>query len=98
MSKVVLVTGASRGIGHATTLEFAKRGAGWVLGSRCEETGAALLKDPGDVPPRPRTSRERSHGFASDEASFVSGAVLPVSGGRAAAGTRARVFPRIKVQ
>ena len=50
MSKVVLVTGATSGIGRATAHEFAKRGARLVLGSRGEEAGHALLNELGDVP------------------------------------------------
>src|ERR1700722_11896968 len=49
MSKVVLITGASSGIGRATALEFATRGANLVLGSRGEEAGAALVKELGDA-------------------------------------------------
>jgi NAD(P)-dependent dehydrogenase (short-subunit alcohol dehydrogenase family) len=50
MSKVVLVTGATSGIGRAAAFEFSKRGARLVLGSRREEVGASLLQELGGVP------------------------------------------------
>ena len=48
MGQVVIITGASSGIGRATTLEFAKRGARLVLGSRREGTAASLMKELGE--------------------------------------------------
>ena len=48
MSQVVVITGASSGIGRATALEFAKRGARLVLGSRHEGTAASLMKELGE--------------------------------------------------
>jgi NAD(P)-dependent dehydrogenase (short-subunit alcohol dehydrogenase family) len=50
MSKVVLITGASSGIGRATAIEFAKHGAQLVLGSRNEEAGRTLLAELGSTP------------------------------------------------
>ncbi len=48
MSQVVVITGASSGIGRATALEFAKRGARLVLGSRHEGTAASLTRELGE--------------------------------------------------
>jgi len=48
MSQVVIITGASSGIGRATALEFAKRGARLVLGSRREHAVASLMKELGE--------------------------------------------------
>ncbi len=48
MSQVVIITGASSGIGRATALEFAKRGARLVLGSRREGAAASLMKELGE--------------------------------------------------
>jgi NAD(P)-dependent dehydrogenase (short-subunit alcohol dehydrogenase family) len=48
MSQVVVITGASSGIGRATALEFARRGARLVLGSRHEGTAASLIKELGE--------------------------------------------------
>ncbi len=48
MSQVVVISGASSGIGRATALEFARRGARLVLGSRHEETAASLTRELGD--------------------------------------------------
>ncbi len=47
MTKVVLITGATSGIGRATALEFAKRGAKLVLGSRNEQAASELLTELG---------------------------------------------------
>ncbi|WP_207910620.1 SDR family oxidoreductase [Rhizobium sp. BK376] len=44
-NKIVVVTGAGRGIGHATALHLAKRGAYVVLGARSEAEIAALAAD-----------------------------------------------------
>ena len=45
MSQVVLITGVSSGIGRASALEFAKRGAQLVLGSRNEDAVKSLLAE-----------------------------------------------------
>jgi NAD(P)-dependent dehydrogenase (short-subunit alcohol dehydrogenase family) len=48
MDKVVLITGASGGIGRATALEFVRRGARVVLGGRNDEAGHKLVAELGD--------------------------------------------------
>lgn len=48
MAKVVLISGATSGIGRATALEFAKYGAKLVLGSRNERAGSELLTELGE--------------------------------------------------
>lgn len=45
MSKVVLVTGSSRGIGKATAIEFAKRGYDVVINYKNSDKEASLLKE-----------------------------------------------------
>ncbi len=49
MTKVVLITGASSGIGLATARELAKRGARLVLGSRNEDTARKAIAELGDA-------------------------------------------------
>jgi NAD(P)-dependent dehydrogenase (short-subunit alcohol dehydrogenase family) len=49
MDKVVLITGATSGIGRATALEFAKHGVKLVLGSRNEQAAGELLAELGQV-------------------------------------------------
>lgn len=44
-SKTVVITGASSGIGRATALSFAARGANVVLGSRGEESGKKVVAE-----------------------------------------------------
>lgn len=92
MSQVVVITGASSGIGRATALEFARRGARLVLGSRHEGTAASLTRELGDeraVFKQSDVTSERDMQaraiawVASPEASFVT-AVLPVNGGMCA--------------
>ncbi len=47
MDKVVIITGVTGGIGRATALEFAKRGARLVLGGRNEDAGQKLVAELG---------------------------------------------------
>jgi NAD(P)-dependent dehydrogenase (short-subunit alcohol dehydrogenase family) len=49
MSKVVLITGASSGIGRATAREHARQGAPHVLGSRNVETATLAFAELGDA-------------------------------------------------
>jgi len=44
-TKVVLITGALTGIGHATALAFAKEGARLVVSGRRDEAGAELVSE-----------------------------------------------------
>ena len=44
-TKVVLITGALTGIGHATALAFAKEGARLIVSGRRDEAGAELVKE-----------------------------------------------------
>jgi len=48
-SKVVLITGALTGIGHATALAFAKEGARIVVSGRHEEKGQQLVSELGKL-------------------------------------------------
>jgi NAD(P)-dependent dehydrogenase (short-subunit alcohol dehydrogenase family) len=44
-TKVVLITGALTGIGHATALAFAKEGARLIVSGRRDEAGAKLVRE-----------------------------------------------------
>ena len=48
-NKVVLITGALTGIGHATALAFAKEGARIVVSGRDEEKGLKLVGEIGKL-------------------------------------------------
>jgi NAD(P)-dependent dehydrogenase (short-subunit alcohol dehydrogenase family) len=88
---VVLITGALTGIGRATAIEFAKKGAQLVVSGRRAEVGEELvtvLRGLGTVPMQRIGQVEeiaRAIVFAaSAEASFITGHILTVDGGKSA--------------
>ncbi len=58
--KVALITGASSGIGRATALAFARKGAGVVLAARREDELAALAEEIEAAGVRPPTFAQTS--------------------------------------
>ena len=72
--KIALVTGASRGIGAATALVFARAGAYVALAARdkqaLEEVAATIAW------------------LCSEASSFITGAVIPIDGGQLAGAVR----------
>ena len=79
--RVVLVTGATRGIGRAVTEGLAARGHVVFLGSRDLDRGRAVARDiPGDVrvtlvDVTDRSSIRRSHDLAREEFGYLDGLV-----------------------
>src|SRR5262245_21639951 len=68
MSEVVVITGASRGIGHATALKFAAGGA-TVIGTSRTATGAAAIESAGaDLPGHVRGVQLDLAGRSGDDA------------------------------
>jgi NAD(P)-dependent dehydrogenase (short-subunit alcohol dehydrogenase family) len=68
MSKVVLISGASAGIGRAAALAFARTGARLVLGSRNEDSIRGLLQELG---PETATFRRTDVASAGDTRALV---------------------------
>jgi len=78
--QVVLVTGASRGIGAATALAFARDGARVVLSYRSDEAGAQRTLAEIEAAGGQAAALRADISQPADAARYINGAVIPVDG------------------
>jgi 3-oxoacyl-[acyl-carrier protein] reductase len=78
--QVVLVTGASRGIGAATALAFARDGARVVLSYRSDEAGAQRTLAEIEAAGGQAAALRADISQPADAARYINGAAIPVDG------------------